>query len=103
MCWESCDIHLMPDVAGPFDFTQTVANPVAGSTYRVFVHVWNLGRLGAYAARLRAWWIEPGFFDGTANPLYTPHFIGGTYFDLGDRDTPLSHRQSRSPRPGQCR
>jgi hypothetical protein len=92
VCWESCDIHLIPDVPGPFEFTRTVLNPVGGSTYRVFVHVWNLGRIGAYAGRLRAWWVEPGFFNGTADPRYTPHFIGGTFFDLGDRDSGSAHR-----------
>jgi hypothetical protein len=91
-CWESCDIHLLPAaVAGGFDFSKTVLHPVAGDTYRVFVHVWNLGRFAAYGARLRAWWIEPGFFNGTNDPRYTPHFIGGTYFDLGDRDSGQSH------------
>ena len=91
-CWESCDIHLLPSGAGGFDFSKTVLKPVAGQTYRVFVHVWNLGRFAAYGARLRAWWVEPGFFNGTKDPRYTPHFIGGTYFDLGDRDSGRSHQ-----------
>ena len=91
VCWESCDIHLMP-VGQPFDFTQTILKPVVGSTYTVFVHVWNLGRTAAYGARLRVWWIEPGFFNGTPDPRYQPHFIGGSYFDLGDRDSGESHR-----------
>jgi hypothetical protein len=90
--WESCDIHLLPIGSGGFDFSKTVLRPVAGQTYRVFVHVWNLGRFAAYGARLRAWWIEPGFFNGTNDPRYTPHFIGGTYFDLGDRDSGQSHQ-----------
>jgi hypothetical protein len=91
-CWESCDIHLLPAaVTGGFDFSKTVLRPVAGDTYRIFVHVWNLGRFAAYGARLRVWWIEPGFFNGTNDPRYTPHFIGGTYFDLGDRDSGQSH------------
>jgi hypothetical protein len=30
-------------------------HPVAGQTYRIFVHVWNLGRFAAFGARLRAW------------------------------------------------
>jgi hypothetical protein len=92
VCWESCDIHLMPAGAGAFDFTKTVLQPVAGQSYRVFVHVWNLGRFAAYGARLRAWWVEPGFFNGTTDPRYQPHFIGGAYFDLGDRDSAQSHR-----------
>jgi hypothetical protein len=91
-CWESCDIHLLPIGTGGFDFSKTVLKPVAGQTYRVFVHVWNLGRFAAYGARLRVWWVEPGFFNGTKDPRYTPHFIGGTYFDLGDRDSGQSHQ-----------
>jgi hypothetical protein len=90
--WESCDLHLLPLGTGGFDFSKTILNPVAGEAYRVFVHVWNLGRLGAYGSRVRAWWVEPGFFNGTADPRYTPHFIGGAYFDLGDRDSDESHQ-----------
>ena len=91
-CWESCDIHLLPAGSGAFDFSKTVLRPVVGETYRVFVHVWNLGRFAAYGARLRAWWIEAGFFNGTTDPRYQPHFIGGAYFDLGDRDSGRAHR-----------
>jgi hypothetical protein len=91
-CWESCDIHLLPVGAGSFDFSKTVLSPIAGQTYRLFVHVWNLGRFAAYGARLRAWWVEPGFFNGTTDPRYQPHFIGGAYFDLGDRDSGQAHR-----------
>lgn len=92
VCWESCDIHLLPSGTGGFDFSKTILNPVAGQAYQVFVHVWNLGRLGAYGSRVRAWWVEPGFFNGTPDPRYTPHFIGGAYFDLGDRDSNESHQ-----------
>ena len=99
VCWESCDIHLMPAGAGPFDFTQTVLQPVAGETYRVFVHVWNLGRMAAYGARLRAWWVEPGFFRGTPGPQYQPQYIGGTWLDLGDRDSGEAHRVVEIPTP----
>ena len=91
VCWESCDIHLMP-AGQKFDFGSTVLKPVVGSTYTIFVHVWNLGRMAAYGARLRVWWVEPGFFNGTPDPRYQPHFIGGSYFDLGDRDSGQSHR-----------
>ena len=91
VCWESCDIHLMP-AGQEFDFGSTILKPVVGSTYTIFVHVWNLGRMAAYGARLRVWWIEPGFFNGTPDPRYQPHFIGGSYFDLGDRDSGQSHR-----------
>jgi hypothetical protein len=91
VCWESCDIHLVSDGGGAFDFARTVINPVAGQTYRVFVHIWNLGRLLAFGARLRAWWVEPGFFDGTPSAQHATHFIGGTYFELGDRDSARSH------------
>lgn len=91
VCWESCDIYLVPAGKG-FDFSRTVLRPVVGDTYTVFVHVWNLGRMAAYGARLRVWWVEPGFFNGTPDPRYQPHFIGGSYFDLGDRDSGQSHR-----------
>jgi len=96
--WESCDIHLVPVGSGPFDFADSVLQPVAGQSYRVFVHVWNLGRLAAYGARLKAWWIEPGFFT-SHDPQYNPHFIGGAYFDLGDRDSSESHRLVEVSKP----
>jgi hypothetical protein len=99
VCWESCDIHLLPAKARKFDFGSTVLNPVAGETYKVFVHVWNLGRFAAYGARLKVWWVEPGYFNGTPDPRYQPHFIGGTYFDLGDRDSADSHRLIEVPTP----
>jgi len=92
VCWESCDIHLVPVNAGAFDFGKTVLQPVAGQTYRVFVHIWNLGRFAAFGGRLRVWWVEPGWFMGTSDPRYQPHFIGGAYFDLGDRDSQEAHR-----------
>jgi len=92
LAWECCDIHLMPGGPGAFDFARTVLKPVAGQTYRVFVHVWNLGKFAAYGARVRAWWVEPGFFPGTAGPHYQTHYIGGAYFDLGDRDSGDAHR-----------
>jgi hypothetical protein len=92
VCWESCDLHLLPAGGGSFDFGRTVLQPVAGQAYRVFVHAWNLGRFAAYGVRLRAWWVEPGFFNGTSDPRYQPHFIGGAYVDLGDRDSRESHR-----------
>jgi len=82
----------MPMGVGDFDFSKTVLRPIAGQTYRVFVQVWNLGRMGAYGARLRVWWVEPGFFDGTTSALYQPHYIGGRYLDLSDRGSTASHR-----------
>jgi hypothetical protein len=99
VCWESCDIHLIPVGPGGFDFARTILRPVVGQSYRVFVHVWNLGRFAAYGARLRVWWIQPGFFNGTTDPRYQPHFIGGTYFDLGDRASGASHRLIEVPTP----
>lgn len=96
--WESCDIHLVPVGSGAFDFADTVLQPVAGQSYRVFVHVWNLGRLAAYGARLKVWWVEPGFFM-SSDPQYNPNFIGGAYFDLGDRDSAEAHRLIEVPTP----
>jgi hypothetical protein len=97
--WESCDIHLMPAATPGFDFGKTVLQPVVGQTYRVFVHAWNLGRFAAYGARLRAWWVEPGFFNGTISTQYQPHYIGGTFFSLGDRDSAASHGLIEVPQP----
>jgi len=99
VCWESCDIHLQPAHAGGFDFGKTVLQPVAGQSYRVFVHLWNLGRSAAYGGRLRVWWVEPGWFNGTTDPHYQPHYIGGAYFDLADRDSRDSHRLVEATTP----
>lgn len=97
-CWESCDIHLVPANSGPFSLSNTVLQPVVGQSYRVVVHVWNLGRFAAYGARLKAWWIDPGFFAAN-DPQYGRHFIGGTYFDLGDRDSANAHQLIEVPTP----
>ncbi|MFL6083834.1 MAG: hypothetical protein ACJ74F_11635 [Mycobacterium sp.] len=90
--WESCDVHLMPQGGAPFDFAKTVLKPVPGQTYRVFVHAWNLGKFAAYGARVRAWSVELGFFPGVASSRYQPRYIGGAYFELGDRDSGDAHR-----------
>jgi hypothetical protein len=93
--WESPDILLMPgDSVGPFDRSQLVAQPTAGKRYRVFVHVWNLGRFPAIGVRVQAWWTKPGFFnpDPNISALYTPTLIGGTFVNLGDRTQPDCHR-----------
>jgi hypothetical protein len=97
--WESCDIHLMPVASRGFDFSKTVLQPVVGQMYKVFVHTWNLGRFAAYGARLRVWWVEPGFFNGTISDQYQPHYIGGAFFSLGDRDSTASHRLIEVPQP----
>jgi hypothetical protein len=91
-CWNSPDILLMQGGSGPFDPAVAVVSPTVEETYRVFVHVWNLGPAPAYGARVRVWWVEPGFFGGTGDPRYTPHFIGGRYLDLGDRTSGNAHR-----------
>jgi hypothetical protein len=85
--WESCDIHLMPAGADKFDFARTVLNPTVGDTYSVWVHVWNLGRAPSIAVRVRAWWVEPGFFATPGDPRYPLHEIGAAYVDLNDRDS----------------
>jgi hypothetical protein len=93
--WESPDILLMPaDSVGPFDRSQLVAQPMAGKRYRVFVHIWNLGRFPAIGVRVQAWWAKPGFFnpDPNISALYTPTLIGGTFANLGDRTQPDCHQ-----------
>ena len=99
MPWECCDIHLIPAGIGAFDFGQTLLKPLPGETYRVFVHIWNLGRFSAYGARLRVWSVEPGFYRGQAGTTYHPKYIGGAYFNLDDRDGTNSHRLVELTRP----
>ncbi|MFF3584978.1 hypothetical protein [Streptomyces mirabilis] len=91
-CWESPDILLMDArVHGPFDRSRLVLQPRAHATYRVFIHVWNLGRFPAYGVAVRAWWAAPGFFDGSRPE--TANLIGGTWIDaLDDRTRPGCHR-----------
>jgi hypothetical protein len=90
-CWESPDIMLI-DAAytGPFDPSRLVGSPVSGRSYRVFVRVFNLGLLEAVGTQVRAWYVDPGFFNG--QPGIEPQPIGGAYVDLEDRTRPGSHR-----------
>jgi hypothetical protein len=91
--WESPDLLLMPaEVAGPFDRSHIVAQPVAGRSYRVFVHVWNLGRHPAIGVRVRAWWVQPGFFNPATSAMFPPTMIGGAWVNLGDRTQPDCHQ-----------
>lgn len=88
--WLSPDILLIDDAwTGPFQADQVVATPTAGRSYRLFVHVWNLGLLAAVGVHVRAWWVEPGFFSG--QPGYSPEFIGGAFLDLTARTAPGAH------------
>lgn len=91
-CWESPDILLMDAAfAGPFTPAQVVASPTAGRSYRVFVRVFNLGLLQAVGVHVRAWYINPGFFNGTqSDPFYQPVLIGGAMVNLDDRTRPGS-------------
>jgi hypothetical protein len=90
--WLSPDIHLIDDEwTGPFDPSRVVASPTAGRSYRVFVHVWNLGLLPAVGVHVRAWYVEPGFFGGQAG-AYKPELIGGAFLDLAPRTAPGAHR-----------
>ena len=85
--WASPDIMLMPDGPGPFDRNKLVAGPTSGASYRVFVHCWNLGRADIYGAKLRVYWVDPGFFgDKMPDPNYPLHYIGGAYVDLARRE-----------------
>lgn len=89
--WLSPDIHLIDDTwTGPFQADQVVGSPTAGRSYRVFVHVWNLGLLPAVGVHVRAWHVAPGFFSG--QPGYTPELIGGAFLDLAPRTAPGAHR-----------
>jgi hypothetical protein len=90
--WLSPDILLIDaSWTGPFRADRVVANPTAGRTYRVFVHVWNLGLLAAAGVHVRAWHVDPGFFGG-APGVYTPVLIGGAFVDLAPRTAPGAHQ-----------
>jgi hypothetical protein len=86
-CWESPYILLIDaSYTGPFDPGRLVGSPVSGRSYRVFVRVFNLGLLEGVGTHVRAWYVEPGFFNG--DPGIEPHPIGGAYVDLEDRTRP---------------
>jgi hypothetical protein len=88
--WLSPDIHLIDDSwTGPFQADQVVWSPTAGRSYRMFVHIWNLGLLPAAGVHVRAWHVAPGFFSG--QPGYTPQLIGGAFLDLAPRTAPGAH------------
>jgi hypothetical protein len=96
--WESPDIYLNLTNPGQaegepqgFDRSRLVESPDDATAYRVFVHVWNLGRFPAYGVRVQVWWVDPGFFN-PYNPADTRHYIGGAYVDLPDRSHPDCHR-----------
>jgi hypothetical protein len=90
--WLSPDILLIPaSWSGAFRADKVVASPTAGRTYRVFVHVWNLGLLAAAGVHVRAWHVNPGFFGGTPG-TYTPELIGGAFVDLEPRGVQGAHR-----------
>jgi hypothetical protein len=94
-CWESPDILLIDaSWTGPFDPARLVATPVSGRSYRVFVHVWNLGLVPAVGVHVRAWWLRPGFFGGqdTGGAANPPAEIGGAWVDLADRTDANCHR-----------
>lgn len=89
--WWCPDIHLIDTAwTGPFQADQVVASPTAGRSYRMFVHVWNLGLLPAVGVHVRAWHLAPGFFSGQSG--YTRHLIGGAFLDLAPRTAPGAHR-----------
>ena len=99
--WPSTPSWLSPDIwlfrsadvppGGPVDLSQAVTSPTVGETYTVGIHIWNLGRFPAHGVKVTAWWVEPGFFSGTPDPRYTPHAIGGTWAELGDRESGHAH------------
>jgi hypothetical protein len=90
-CWLSPDIQLIEaSWTGPFRADLAVGEPEAGRTYRVFVHVWNLGLLTAAGVHVRAWHTAPGFFGG--QPGVTPQLIGGTFVDLPPRTAAGAHQ-----------
>ncbi len=90
--WESPDILLIDaSWSGPFDPNRLVGAPTAGHTYRVFIHVWNLGLLAAAGVHVRAWYVRPGFFGAQTATTYPPTLIGGAMTDLDDRTRPGCH------------
>jgi hypothetical protein len=91
-CWESPDILLIDATyAGPFDPVRVVASPIYGHSYRVFVHVWNLGLFEAAGVHVRVWFVLPGFFSGETAPQYQPQLIGGAFKNLAARTRPGWH------------
>lgn len=90
-CWTSPDIWIFPEDSH-VDLSHGVVSPTAGKRYRLGVHVWNLGRFPAYGILVRAWWVLPGFSPNATDPKYRPHYIGGTFTNLGDRDSTQSHQ-----------
>jgi len=93
--WLSPDILLFPSAAvppgDPVDLSRAVVSPTVGETYTVGVHIWNLGRFPAHGVQVKVWWVEPGFFSGVPDPRYNPHFIGGAWAELGDRESGHAH------------
>jgi len=93
--WLSPDILLFPTAqvppGGPVDLSRAVVSPTVGVTYTVGVHIWNLGRFPAHGIRVKVWWVEPGFFSGVPDPRYNPHFLGGVWAELGDRESGHAH------------
>jgi hypothetical protein len=86
VAWESPDILLNESTqpAGriqPFDQSKLVTSPVAGRSYRVYVHVWNLADAPAYGVSVGVWWVEPGFF-GPGQAQFPTHLIGQTMLPL---------------------
>jgi hypothetical protein len=77
-----------PDVRGRDQFdaafqARIVDHPQENNQYDIWVHVWNLGRAPAYGVRVRAW---------AEDETPPGDFIGGRRIDLGDRNSPDSHR-----------
>lgn len=97
-CWLSPDLHLLPET-GPVDLSQAVLSPTVGQTYRLAVHVWNLGRFPATGVAVRAWRTDPGFFDGADPRMPAPQLISGSFTSLGDRDSGKAHDLIVMPRP----
>ena len=87
--WESHDILFIDSSwAGAYDENRVVETPRAGTSYRVFIRIWNLGLFPAYGVHVKAWVVQPGFI-GTGNendPYYAANFIGGQMVaELADR------------------
>lgn len=97
--WESPDILIVPGIVDTIEGNTPTLNPKPGVDHTVFVRVWNLGRFPAIGVKLRVYWANPSFSFNDPNSPELPHYIGGTYLNLGDRYQPNSHQLFKIPAP----
>jgi hypothetical protein len=94
--WESPDVLVVPGDVNSLDGQTPTLNPQVGVPHTIFVRVWNLGRIPAIGVHLRVYWANPSFSFDPGTPE-APHYIGGTYLNLPDRNSPDCHQVIRIP------